>query len=166
MAVIKHEAPDLRRHVRCEVPIRVRIRGTDYLVKDWSLGGFRVEDFPAAGLDVGDRLFAGLVLTYQGLEVSFTAEVEVVRLSGAGQSLFRVEDDVLTRDLELAGVQLAATKVDLDTAEARVRKEREKVARYRGLTEAKRNRAQAQVESLGRQAKAARAMLERAQKLT
>ena len=84
MAVIKHEAPDLRRHVRSEVPIRVRIRGSDYLVKDWSLGGFRVEDFPAAGLGVGDRLFAGLVLTYQGLEVSFTAEVEVVRLGGAG----------------------------------------------------------------------------------
>src|SRR5215471_19338968 len=87
MAVIKHEAPDLRRHVRSEVPIRVRIQEIDYLVTDWSLGGFRVEDFPAAGLSVGDRLFAALALPHQGLEVSFTAEVEVVRLCGAGRAL-------------------------------------------------------------------------------
>jgi multidrug resistance efflux pump len=300
MAVIKHEPPDLRRHVRSEVPIRVRIRGTEYLVKDWSLGGFRVEDFPAAGLGVGDRLIAALVVPHQGLEVSFTAEVEVVRLGGedrtlaarflhlnprekealglamqgrhlngegaslleslaridipvtataavptereaprpgrlrlalrrlfftlfywalglglaavvgvtlywhffrldleysvvslplypvisqdvarcqevyvkegdavrAGQPLFRVEDDVLTRDLELAEVQFAATKVDLETAEARVKKEREQVARYQGLTEAKRDRAQAQVESLDRQAKIARRLLDRALRVT
>src|SRR5262249_34513473 len=54
-----------------------------------------------------------------------------------GQMLFRVEDDMLTRDLETAELQLSAAKIDLDTAQARVDKEREKLALYSNISQDK-----------------------------
>jgi multidrug resistance efflux pump len=90
MAVIKREAPDQRRHVRSATPLAVQIQGVSYTVKDWSLGGFRVDDFLGGDLNcnlVGARLFVQFTLPYQGLDVSFTTEVEVVRRSDDGRMI-------------------------------------------------------------------------------
>ena len=87
MAVIKREAPDQRRHVRSTTPLGVRIQGVSYRVKDWSLGGFRVDDFLGGDLPVGAPLLVEFTLPYQGLEVTFTTEVEVVRQSDDGRMI-------------------------------------------------------------------------------
>lgn len=296
MAVIKHEAPDLRRHVRTQVPIGVTINGISYTVKEWSLGGFRIDAFPVQGLSSGDRLFAQFCVAYQGLDVAFTTEVEIVRLASdgeymagrflnlnlrekevlgfamlggirngertsliealaridipvsptqaiptsqeaprinrfvqagrrtiftllywslgfmlgltiavmlywyffrldleysivsqplypvisqdvarcvevhvkegdsvhAGQALFRVADDVLSRDLELAEIQLATAKVDLQTAQARVQKEKALLTIYPEITEAKLEQAKGQVAALTTQVQVGKVMLDRA----
>src|SRR5262249_41396875 len=85
-------------------------------------------------------------------------EGDAVRL---GQPLFRLEDDVLTRDVEVAEDQFAVAKVDLQTAEGRVQKEKERLALYKGITQSRLEKAQAQVEGLTRQVKAAQAQAAR-----
>jgi multidrug resistance efflux pump len=299
MAVIKREAPDQRRHVRCHVPLGVEILGVPYTVKDWSLGGFRVEDFLGGLIPTGSRLFVRFTVAYQALEVTFTTEVEVVRSSEhgrslgvrflrlnarekellgyamlgptgngaraslvealaridipvtpvsavpttreapapgraalalrrlyysafygaagvalgtvillalyfhfcrldleysvvtlplypvisqdvarcqevfvkegdevqAGQPLLRVEDDLLTRDLEVAEIQRAAAQVDVETAAARVAREEEKLALYRNITTDKVTEAEALVANLTEQWKTAAANLDREHRL-
>src|SRR5262249_38805848 len=78
-----------------------------------------------------------------------------------GQELFRVEDDVITRDLEVAELQLAAAKIDLDTAQGRVDKEREKNALYSNISNDKLNSTSSLVEALDIQLKQAKSQLER-----
>lgn len=79
----------------------------------------------------------------------------------AGQPLIRLEDDVLTRDMELAELQLASSKSDLATAESRIAKEKDKLALYEHITKAKLASATAQVDSFTRQLEANKAILER-----
>jgi multidrug resistance efflux pump len=52
----------------------------------------------------------------------------------AGQPLLRVEDDVLSRDLEMSQLQYDSAKTDLKTAEGRVQKEQEKQNFYQKIT--------------------------------
>lgn len=79
----------------------------------------------------------------------------------AGQPLLRLEDDVLTRDLELAELQLASSKSDLATGESRVAKEQEKLALYEHITKAKLASNTAQVDSYTRQLEANKTILDR-----
>jgi multidrug resistance efflux pump len=268
-------------------------------VKDWSLGGFRVEDFLGGSVPAGSRLFARFTVPYQALEVTFTTEVEVVHTSEhgrsfrarfvrlnarekellgyamlgptrngerasllealaridipvtpvsavptpreapapsraalalrrlwysafywaagaalgtfillalyfhfcrldleysvvtlplypvisqdvarcqevfakegeeveAGQPLLRVEDDLLTRDLEVAEIQRAAAQVDVQTAAARVAREEEKLALYQKITTDKVTEAESHVASLIEQWKRAASTLERERRL-
>jgi multidrug resistance efflux pump len=295
MALVKNEAPDQRRHHRSSVPIGVRIHGLSHCVTDWSLGGFRVADFVAGGLIVGERLLVQFTVVYQGLDVAFSTEIDVVRIDrekrtmagrfvqltarekevlgyamlgptvngeraslieslaridipvtpvsaiptakeaprpspiklrvrrfvftmiylglglalGAvillvlyfhffrldleysvvslplypvisqdigrcqellvkegdvvkqGQELFRVEDDTLTRDLEVAELQLAAAKIDLATAQGRVDKEREKNNLYLSISKDKLKSANSLVEALEIQLGQAKSQYER-----
>src|SRR5437660_11813872 len=87
MALIKIEAPDQRRHHRSSVPLNVRIHGLSYTVCDWSLGGFQIEEFVAGGLNIGTRLFIQFTIVYQGLDVAFTTEIEVVRVDSETRKL-------------------------------------------------------------------------------
>jgi multidrug efflux pump subunit AcrA (membrane-fusion protein) len=296
MAIVKAEVPDLRRHVRNELPIGVCVRGIPCTVKNWSLGGFRLDDSSVDGLCLGDRLFAQFTLPYQGLDVSFTTEVEIVRLANegkaeaarfvslntrekevlsyamlggsrngqrasliealaridipvsptqavptpreappvntlvqtcrraiysllywclgimlgltiatilywyfcrldleysivslplypvisqdvarteemhvkegdsvhSGQALFRVADDVLSRDVELAEIQHATAKVDLQTAQGRVQKEKELLTLYPEVIAAKLEQARGQVSALTKQVQVGKVMLARA----
>jgi multidrug resistance efflux pump len=56
------------------------ILGTSYVVRDWSLGGFGLEDFNGK-VAVGDHLVVQFVIPHQGLDVSFTTEAVIVRSS-------------------------------------------------------------------------------------
>src|SRR5262249_24003853 len=51
-----------------------------------------------------------------------------------GQRLLRLEDDLLTRDLELSQFQCAAAKADFATARLRVEKERDKLNFYKKIS--------------------------------
>ncbi len=83
----------------------------------------------------------------------------------AGQRLFRVEDDVLTRDLEVAEIQRAAARLDVQTATARVTKEEEKMDLYKRITEDKITEVTALVASFTEQWKTAVAILNRERQL-
>src|SRR5262245_13641799 len=107
MVVIKHEAPDLRRHVRTQAPVEVQIKDMLYCVTDWSLGGVRIDDFLVETTQVGDRVAAKFTVRCHGLEVSFTKEIEVVRLFGdVGMAARFLDLNPREREvLEMAGRQ-------------------------------------------------------------
>src|SRR5262245_49773392 len=103
MALIKNEAPDQRRHHRSSLPISVRIHGLSYTVADWSLGGFRVEDFVVGGLTVGDHLLVQFSMVYQGLDITFTTEIEVVRIDSETRTLAGRFVQLTQREKEVLG---------------------------------------------------------------
>jgi multidrug resistance efflux pump len=86
MAIVKREAPDQRCHVRVTIPIGVRIQGASYTIVDWSLGGFRIDEF-LGKVTEGDHIFAHFTLSYQGLDVSFSTDFIVTRVSEDGQTV-------------------------------------------------------------------------------
>ena len=76
---IKRERPDQRRHHRVSAPLYVTCNGERLRAADWSLGGLRLEGFPAAVPDVGTEVALRLTLPFQGFDVSFDIKAEVVR---------------------------------------------------------------------------------------
>jgi len=76
---VRRERPDQRRHHRVTAPLYVDYGGYRLRAADWSLGGFRVENFPEQLPEVGDELALHLSLPFQGFDVSFDAKAEVVR---------------------------------------------------------------------------------------
>jgi len=83
----------------------------------------------------------------------------------AGQSLMKVADDALSKDLETAQLQFATATMDVRTAEARVKAESELLKLYPEITQAKLEMAKGQVAALTAQVDVARAMLTRARLL-
>ena len=76
---VKRERPDQRRHHRVAAPFYVTLDGHKVRCADWSLGGFRVEDFPSDIPPPGDVLPFQCSLPFQGFDVSFEVRAEVVR---------------------------------------------------------------------------------------
>src|SRR5438552_2325076 len=80
MLTVQREVADQRRHRRSHTPLGMLLSGTSYVVRDWSLGGFRLEGFHG-NVAVGDQVVVQFMVPYQGLEVSFTTEAVIVRSS-------------------------------------------------------------------------------------
>jgi hypothetical protein len=78
--------PDRRRHARGATPtLKVRINGRSYRTKDWSLSGFRLDDFDGV-CECGEQVRA--VILFKGRRGEVVAEA--VRL-GPGEAVgFRV----------------------------------------------------------------------------
>ncbi len=76
---VKRERPDQRRHHRVSAPFFLTLDGHKARVSDWSLGGFRVDDFAGDIALPGDELPLTCTLPFQGFDVSFDARAEVVR---------------------------------------------------------------------------------------
>ena len=76
---VKRERPDQRRHHRVSAPLFVTLDGIKVRCLDWSLGGFQVDDFPGDIPQPGDELPFHCTLPFQGFDVSFDAQAEVVR---------------------------------------------------------------------------------------
>jgi multidrug resistance efflux pump len=85
VAVIHHEAPEQRCHRRLTKPIGVVVQGLPYTASDWSLGGFRIAGFRGKA-SIGEELWVQVNVSYQGLEVGFTAPAVVVRRSKGTRS--------------------------------------------------------------------------------
>ncbi len=80
MAVrVKRERPDQRRHHRVTAPIFVDYAGQHMRAADWSLGGLKIEKFEGTLPEIGTEIELGLMLPFQGFDVSFTAKAEVMR---------------------------------------------------------------------------------------
>lgn len=84
---VRRERPDQRRHHRVTAPLYIDYAGYRLRAADWSLGGFRIENFPEKLPAQLDELSLHLSLPFQGFEVSFDAKAEVVR-TNAETSMF------------------------------------------------------------------------------
>jgi multidrug resistance efflux pump len=102
MAVrVKRERPDQRRHHRVTAPLFVEYAGQHMRAADWSLGGLRLEKFAGTLPEAGHEIELGLMLPFQGFDVSFTAKAEVVRRDLA-TSMFAVRfTEIGEREREL-----------------------------------------------------------------
>ena len=77
--VVLRERPDQRRHHRVTAPFFITLDGEKARCADWSLGGFRVDDFALEAPLPGEVLSIHCTLPFQGFDVSFEARCEVVR---------------------------------------------------------------------------------------
>ncbi len=102
MAVtITRERPDQRRHHRLTAPLFVEVRGHRVRAADWSLGGLRIEDFIGDLPAVGSTVEIGISLPFQGFDVAFKTQAEVVRANPA-RGMFAVQFiDMGDREREL-----------------------------------------------------------------
>ena len=76
---VRRERPDQRRHHRVTAPFYVDYGGYRLRCADWSLGGFRVEQFPEQVPSIGEEHSFHFSLPFQGFDVSFDARAEIVR---------------------------------------------------------------------------------------
>ena len=84
MAVtVLRERPDQRRHHRVSAPFFITLDGEKARCADWSLGGFRIEDFALEPPAPGEQLIIQCTLPFQGFDVSFEAAIEVIRSNPA-----------------------------------------------------------------------------------
>ncbi len=104
---VRRERPDQRRHHRVSAPFFVALDGSKVRCADWSLGGFRVEDFPGDIPSPGDEIPLTCTLPFQGFDVTFEAVAEVVRnnldtgmFAGRFVELGERETELMTHFLE------------------------------------------------------------------
>ena len=80
---ISREKPSQRRHHRVSTPIDVTINDELYNVSDWSLGGFKLDDWSDDSLKSGDEFECNFSLPFQGFFVAFHVNLIAIRV-GSG----------------------------------------------------------------------------------
>ncbi len=77
---IEREKPCQRRHHRVKAPMKVKTPdGYSLMATDWSIGGLRLDDMQAELPKVGDTWKLTLELPFQGFDIAFEVEANVVR---------------------------------------------------------------------------------------
>lgn len=97
---IKREAPSQRRHYRISLPAAVIIDNVRYNTKDWSLGGFCIDEFNG-NATVGDNLQIKFVLNFNGYEISINNVIKVVRISADKHTLAGQFTNMSDRETDL-----------------------------------------------------------------
>ncbi len=98
---VRRERPDQRRHHRVTAPLYVEVGGVAMRAADWSLGGLRVEGFTGRMPATGSEISLNLTLPFQGFDVTFKVEAEVVRTNPAA-GMFAVRyTEIREREREL-----------------------------------------------------------------
>ena len=79
---ITREKACQRLHHRVRTPLRIRINDRDYSAVDWSLGGFRLSNWPVRSkkLSIGENCLCNLELPFQGFNIDFDIEVTLLRI--------------------------------------------------------------------------------------
>lgn len=78
---ITREKACQRLHHRISTPLMVNVAGDDYSALDWSLGGFRLTGWNHRdNIDVGSRVPCRFELPFQGFNIAFDVESEIVRI--------------------------------------------------------------------------------------
>ena len=85
MQVIR-ERPCQRLHHRLEAPLYIEVDGVSQRATDWSLGGFRIDDFEGPLPQKGEMLDVVCALPFQGFNISFQAEGRVIRTAAEARS--------------------------------------------------------------------------------
>ena len=75
---VKRERPDQRRHHRVAAPLLVDIKGTQYRADDWSVGGLNICGLRGPLPAPGDPLALEVTLPFQGFDIKFAVNSEVV----------------------------------------------------------------------------------------
>ena len=78
---ITREKPSQRRHHRVNASLMIDINGKKYQARDWGLGGFALDDWQDTSLQAGATFSCSFCLPFQGFEISFDVQAEVVRIS-------------------------------------------------------------------------------------
>ncbi len=78
---VKHEPASQRLHFRVTSPAEVEIGGRRYPTENWSVGGFKIVRFDGSA-EPGERIPIQFGLNFQGFDVSFEANAEVLRREG------------------------------------------------------------------------------------
>jgi len=76
---ISREKPSQRRHHRVSTPIDITINDELYNVSDWSLGGFKIDNFTDENLEPGDEFECHFSLPFQGFFVAFNVSLIAIR---------------------------------------------------------------------------------------
>ena len=76
---ISREKPSQRRHHRVSTPIDITINDELYNVSDWSLGGFKIDNFTDNNLKPGDEFECHFSLPFQGFFVAFNIDLIAIR---------------------------------------------------------------------------------------
>jgi len=76
---IMRERPCQRRHLRLTAPLFVTFEGQTIRARDWSLGGIGLAGVKGKLPHVGTKFELHLMLPFQGYDISFDVEAEVVR---------------------------------------------------------------------------------------
>ena len=78
---ISREAPSHRRHHRVSTPIDITISDQHYTVSDWSLGGFKIDNWSDESVNDGDELDCNFSMPFQGFFLAFNNHILVIRRS-------------------------------------------------------------------------------------
>ena len=76
---VKRDRASRRLHHRVTAPLYATVDGHTMRAADWSLGGLRIEDFPGVVPQVGTTISLHISLPFQGFEIAFDTEGEIVR---------------------------------------------------------------------------------------
>ncbi len=100
---ITREKACQRLHHRVSTPLHVLIAGKEYSASDWSLGGLRVTDWDQWQCDnlLGQILPCKFELPFQGFNIAFEVDTEVVRAAEENNELGLKFLDLDDRQIEL-----------------------------------------------------------------
>lgn len=76
---VKRDRPSRRLHHRVTAPLYATVDGHRMRAADWSLGGLRIEGYPGELPGVTDTINLHISLPFQGFDVAFDTQAEVVR---------------------------------------------------------------------------------------
>lgn len=76
---IERDRPCQRRHLRLTAPLFVTFEGQKIRAKDWSLGGIGLAGVKGRLPKTGSKFNLHMMLPFQGYDISFDVEAEVVR---------------------------------------------------------------------------------------
>jgi len=78
---IMRERPSQRRHHRLTAPLFVAFKDHEPVQAiDWSLGGLRFPVTSGLSLNVQDQVNVWITLSFQGYDISFDADIEIIRI--------------------------------------------------------------------------------------
>ena len=80
---INHQKPSHRKYHRLNTPLNIAINGHVYPPVDWCIAGFSIDDWQDTSLNIGDKVKCYFKLPFQGFDIGFSTEAEIVRLDRA-----------------------------------------------------------------------------------
>jgi len=100
---ITREKASQRLHHRVKTPLDVKLDGYAYSASDWSMGGFRLSNWDRfeEGFKATDRFPCYFKLPFQGFDIAFDIEVELVRIDAAHKTASFKFVELAERQVEL-----------------------------------------------------------------
>ena len=99
MLSVRHERPSQRLQHRVSVPIKVEVIGEgEFDSLNWSLNGLALKDYTGQR-EEGEKVELEISIPFQGFDISFTCESEVIRLADSVLALNFTAMDDRGRDL-------------------------------------------------------------------